>query len=152
MIAVIQRVSQACVSVNEKTVSTIGKGLLVLAGLEKADEKKDMDYVIKKITELRLFEDGEQKMNLSVADVSGELLVVSQFTLAGNIHKGRRPSFDHSMEPTKAEEMFNVFLKDLKAVYPHVQAGIFGAKMNVSLVNDGPVTFVVDSKKRRKNE
>ncbi len=148
MIAVVQRVAKASVKVDEKTVSSIKKGLLVLAGIEKDDEKKDMDYIIKKITELRLFEDGEQKMNLSVQDIDGELLVVSQFTLAGNVNKGRRPSFDNAMEPEKAERMFEEFVLDLSKVHPKVQTGVFGAKMDVELTNDGPVTFMIDSRKR----
>jgi len=148
MIAVVQRVSKASVSVQGKTVSKIEKGLLVLAGLEKGDEKKDLDYIIKKITDLRLFEDGEQKMNLSVVDIDGELLVVSQFTLAASVHKGRRPSFDRSMRPDIAEDMFNEFIKDLSKTHPKVKTGVFGAKMDVELINDGPVTFIVDSKKR----
>jgi D-tyrosyl-tRNA(Tyr) deacylase len=148
MIAVVQRVQKASVKVDEKTVSSIKKGLLVLAGIEKDDEKSDMDYIIKKITELRLFEDGEHKMNLSVKDIDGELLVVSQFTLAGNVHKGRRPSFDRSMRPETAEKMFNEFVEDLLEVHPKVLTGVFGAKMDVELINDGPVTFMIDSKKR----
>lgn len=148
MIAVVQRVTQASVKVDGKTVSAIEKGMLVLAGIEKDDEKSDMDYIIKKTTELRFFEDNEQKMNLSVKDIDGELLVVSQFTLAGNIHKGRRPSFDRSMRPDVAEKMFNEFVENLSKVHPKVKTGIFGAYMDVALTNDGPVTFMIDSKKR----
>ena len=148
MIAVVQRVSQASVTVDGKTVSSVGKGLLVLAGLEKDDEKRDMDYIIKKITELRLFEDDEQKMNLSVKDIDGELLIVSQFTLSGNVHKGRRPSFDNAMKPEKAERMFEEFVQDLSKVHPKVKTGVFAAKMDVVLINDGPVTFTIDSRKR----
>ena len=148
MIAVVQRVSHASVSVEGKKVSSIGKGLLVLAGLEKDDEKKDINYIIKKITELRLFEDSDHKMNLSVRDIDGELLAVSQFTLSGNVHKGRRPSFDYAMKPEKARKVFDEFVQSLSEVHPKVKTGIFGAKMDVALINDGPVTFIIDSKKR----
>lgn len=148
MIAVVQRVSKASVSVDDRIVSSIGKGLLVLAGLEKDDIAEDAEYIKKKIIELRIFEDDDGKMNRSVEDVNGELLVVSQFTLAGNVQKGRRPGFDNAMEPQKAEVMFSRFIKDVSAIFSKVKTGVFGAKMEISLINDGPVTFVIDSKKR----
>ena len=148
MIAVIQRVSNASVSVDKELVSSIGKGFLVLAGLEKDDTADDAGYITKKITELRIFEDGDGRMNLSIIDTKNELLVVSQFTLAGNVQKGRRPGFDNAMEPQKAEMMFNSFIKEIAALIPDVKTGRFGAKMEISLINDGPVTFIVDSKKR----
>lgn len=148
MITVVQRVSKASVSVDGSVVSSIGKGLLVLAGLEKGDTVSDTGYTIKKIQELRIFQDSEGKMNLSVSDISGELLVVSQFTLAGNIHKGRRPGFDNAMEPQTAQKMFDDFVNELSKTVQSVKTGRFGAHMEVSLINNGPVTFIIDSRKR----
>ena len=148
MITVVQRVSKASVSVEGSVVSSIGKGLLVLAGLEKGDTASDTGYTIKKIQELRIFQDSEGKMNLSVSDISGEMLVVSQFTLAGNVHKGRRPGFDNAMEPLNAKIMFDEMVLELQRGTVPVKTGVFGAHMEVSLVNDGPVTFVIDSRKR----
>lgn len=148
MITVIQRVLKASVSVEGIVISSIEKGMLVFAGLEKGDNGTDTDYTLKKISELRIFEDSEGKMNRSIADTGGELLVVSQFTLAGNIHKGRRPGFDNAMEPHTAQKMFDDFVGELKKTGISVKTGRFGAHMEVSLINDGPVTFIIDSRKR----
>ncbi|HPS30475.1 MAG TPA: D-aminoacyl-tRNA deacylase [bacterium] len=148
MITVIQRVSKASVSVEGVVISSIGKGLLVFAGLEKEDGKTDTAYTLKKINELRIFEDSEGKMNRSIIDTAGELLVVSQFTLAGNIHKGRRPGFDNAMEPQTAQKMFDDFVNELSKTVQSVKTGRFGAHMEVSLINNGPVTFIIDSRKR----
>ena len=146
MKVVIQRVKSASVKVNAKTVSQIGKGMLLLAGLEKNDTEKDIEYCADKIAHLRFFECDQGKMNLSVIDVKGEILAVSQFTVAGNIKKGRRPSFDSAMPPDQAEEMFNKFCDRLSEITDiQVKKGCFGEEMEVSLVNDGPVTFIVES-------
>ena len=148
MISVIQRVANASVSVDGSIISLINKGLLVLAGIEKGDTSADIEYSVKKITELRIFEDDAGKMNLSVIDVSGEILAVSQFTLLGNVQKGRRPGFDNAMPPETAKTMFDDFVKMLSKSISTVKTGSFGAHMEVSLINDGPVTFVIDSRKR----
>lgn len=148
MLAVIQRVKEASVEVDGTIISKINHGLLILAGIEKSDTSQDLEYCAKKSTELRIFEDAEGKMNLSVQDTAGEILAVSQFTLAGDIRKGRRPSFDTAMPPAEAEKLFGVFVEQLKSICPKVQTGSFGAHMKVSLVNDGPVTFIIDSRKR----
>lgn len=148
MITVIQRVLKASVSVDGIMISSINKGLLVLAGLEKGDVVSDMEYTTKKVTELRIFENNAGKMNLSVADVAGEILAVSQFTLLGNIQKGRRPGFDNAMEPALAKTMFDDFVKMLSKTEVTLKTGSFGSHMEVSLINDGPVTFVIDSRKR----
>ncbi len=148
MISVIQRVADASVSVDGSIISLINKGLLVLAGIEKGDTAADLEYSAKKITELRIFEDDAGKMNLSVADVNGEILAVSQFTLLGNVQKGRRPGFDNAMPPEIAKAMFDDFVNLISKTVSIVKTGSFGAHMEVSLINDGPVTFVIDSRKR----
>ena len=148
MISVIQRVKSGSVSVDKSIISSINKGLLVLAGIEKGDTFADLEYSAKKITELRIFEDDAEKMNLSVIDVGGEILAVSQFTLLGNVQKGRRPGFDNAMPPETAKIMFDDFVKMLSQTISTVKTGSFGAHMEVSLINDGPVTFVIDSRKR----
>ncbi|HPG35368.1 MAG TPA: D-aminoacyl-tRNA deacylase [bacterium] len=148
MISVIQRVKSGSVSVDGSVISSINKGLLVLAGIEKGDTFADLEYSAKKITELRIFEDDAEKMNLSVIDVGGEILAVSQFTLLGNVQKGRRPGFDNAMSPEIAKTMFDDFVKMLSKAISTVKTGSFGAHMEVSLINDGPVTFVIDSRKR----
>ncbi len=143
---VIQRVSEAKVTVAGDIVGKIGKGMLILLGVSKADTAQSADYLVKKIIELRMFEDQDGKMNLAAADVGAEFLVVSQFTLLGNCDKGRRPSFDDAADPIKGEELYNYFVEQLKKQGAHVATGRFRAMMDVSLINDGPVTFVVDSK------
>ncbi len=148
MITVIQRVKKASVQVDEKIVSSISAGLLVLVGIELDDTDGDLDYCAKKIAEIRIFTDFEGKMNLSVAEINGEILAVSQFTLAGSVRKGRRPSFDGAMEPIKALAYFELFTAKLSTYYPWIKTGSFGDHMEVSLINDGPVTFILDSKKR----
>jgi len=144
MKVVIQRVSSASVTVDGKTVSTIGPGLLVLLGIAAQDaDQPDNDYLINKILKLRVFPDGQQQFHKSVVDVGGEILLVSQFTLYGDCTKGNRPSFCKAMPPQEAKLRYNAFAKDLKKAYPRVQEGIFGANMQVSLVNVGPVTIIV---------
>jgi len=143
MKACVQRVLSGKVVVGGDTVAEIGKGLVVLIGFEKGDLKSHVEKMAKKIVELRIFEDSAGKMNLSLKDVKGELLAVPNFTLAADCRKGRRPSFQSSEEPAKAEEMFNLFVEKCREEGVPVQTGIFGADMKVHIVNDGPVTFVL---------
>ncbi len=145
MIAVVQRVNKSWVEVNGDVVGKIGKGLNILLGVEKGDTEEDIDKLLKKIPFLRIFEDEKGKMNLSVIDIKGEALVISQFTLAGNVKKGRRPSFENAEEPEKAKKLYELFVKKL-AEYIPVKTGIFAAHMIVYIENDGPVTFIINSK------
>ncbi len=147
MIAVVQRVAEAGVSVGGDTKSEIGCGLLVLLGVERGDEKCDSDYLVEKIINLRIFEDSDGKMNLSLIDVKGELLVVSQFTLAADVRKGRRPSFVNAKEPKIANELYEYFIEGAKTMGARASGGVFQAMMDISLVNRGPVTFIVNSRK-----
>jgi len=143
MKAVIQRVKRATVKAGDLKAS-IGPGLLVLVGLEVDDTEATCEWAAAKIASLRVFEDAEGKMNLGLHDVGGEILAISQFTLAGSIARGRRPSFDRAMNPEAARVLFRRFLELLKAQYPHVESGFFQEHMEVELVNDGPVTFLLD--------
>lgn len=145
MRAVIQRVSSASVSVEGKVISSINRGLLVLAGFHKDDSPADSDYIIDKITGLRIFEDEKGLMNLSVADISGEILVISQFTLYGDSRKGKRPSFSESMKSADARIFYEVFIKRFLEKFESLKSGVFGTDMQVSLVNSGPVTIILDS-------
>jgi D-aminoacyl-tRNA deacylase len=145
MRAVVQRVKSAGVKVDGRDVGRISGGLLVLLGVGKDDTDKDLDYLVKKILNLRIFEDEQGKMNRSVIDVGGELLVVSQFTLYGDCRKGRRPGFDQSARPEIAEPMYEAFVEKARAKGVRTETGTFGAYMDVDLVNDGPVTFLLDS-------
>jgi D-aminoacyl-tRNA deacylase len=146
MRAVIQRVKEAKVEVEAQVIGQIGPGMLVFLGVAYSDNKASADYLVKKITELRIFEDAQGKMNLSAGEVGGQFLVVSQFTVYGNCDKGRRPSFDEAAGPAQGEELYNYFVERLKAAPAVVATGQFRAMMQVSLVNDGPVTFIIDSK------
>jgi D-tyrosyl-tRNA(Tyr) deacylase len=146
MKALIQRVSTARVEVDGKVAGSIGRGLLVFLCAVKGDRSKDLDYLVKKVTQLRIFEDERGKMNLSVMDVRGEVLVVSQFTLAASTRKGNRPSFDAAETPDRAKAMYESFVGRLKSTGVNVQTGVFAAMMAVSLVNDGPVTILLDSR------
>ena len=144
MIGLIQRVKRASVTIDNKLYSNIDSGILVLFGVEKGDVKEKADRIADKISKLRIFEDENGKMNKSVTDISGEILVVSQFTLAGNCSKGTRPSFDNAEEPQKANEMYEYFIEQLKQKGLLVKTGVFGAMMDVELINDGPVTFILN--------
>ncbi len=148
MIALLQRVSSAQVEVEGRITGKIGKGLLVFLCAVQGDTEKDLDYVLKKISLLRIFEDDQGKMNLSVTDIKGEVLVVSQFTLAASTRRGNRPSFDEAERPEKAEAMYGTFIQRLRELGVPVRTGEFGAAMAVSLTNDGPVTVSIDSRER----
>ena len=147
MRAVIQRVSSANVKVNKKTIGEIERGLLVLLGVGQGDTLVDLDYVFQKTIGLQVFEDDDGKMNLSLVDVAGQLLVVSQFTLYGDVRKGKRPGFSDAAPPEQANELYETFVQRAKENNLQVQTGVFQADMQVSLVNDGPVTILLDSKK-----
>jgi len=147
MIAVVQRVSSGAVTVNRKISGKIANGLLVLLGVGSGDEPVDAAYLAEKIVNLRIFEDADGKMNRSLASVSGEMLVVSQFTLLGDCRKGRRPSFVQAAPPEKAEALYQCFIAEVETRGIAVQTGVFGAMMDVALVNQGPVTLIVESKK-----
>ena len=141
MKALIQRVKRASVTIDGELYSAIGKGLLVFVGVEKADDKANAEKLAEKILKLRIFEDENEKMNLSVTDVQGEILIVSQFTLCGDCKKGTRPSFDNSASLDKAVELYEYFVNCVKLGGLSVQTGKFRAMMDVELINDGPVTF-----------
>lgn len=145
MKCVIQRVRSASVSVAGERVSAIGVGLLVLAAVEKGDAEEPVLAAARKIRELRIFSDEQQKMNRSIQEAGGSILAVSQFTLAGSIAKGRRPSFDNAADPTIARELFEVFVRELGADGIEVKTGVFREMMIVALENDGPVTFIYES-------
>ncbi|MFS8541389.1 MAG: D-tyrosyl-tRNA(Tyr) deacylase [Tissierellales bacterium] len=147
MRAVVQRVSQANVKVDGKIVGEINKGLLVFLGVGKEDDEKDLDYMIDKILGLRIFEDENGKLNLSLMDIQGELLVISQFTLYGNVKKGKRPSFTDAADPDIANKYYELFIQKAREKGVKTEHGIFGADMKVSLINDGPVTILIDSYK-----
>ncbi|MGB7201489.1 MAG: D-aminoacyl-tRNA deacylase [Pyrinomonadaceae bacterium] len=147
MRAVVQRVSRAKVTVDEQIVGEIGRGLLVLLGVAENDDTADADYLVEKILNLRIFEDADDKMNLSLLDCNGELLVVSQFTLYGDTRRGRRPSFIRAAEPDKANVLYEYFIARSRESVTKVETGQFQAMMDVELVNDGPVTIILDSEK-----
>jgi D-tyrosyl-tRNA(Tyr) deacylase len=147
MRAVVQRVSRAKVTVDEQIVGEIGRGLLVLLGVAENDDTADADYLVEKILNLRIFEDADDKMNLSLRDSNGELLVVSQFTLYGDTRRGRRPSFINAARPDKANELYEYFVARSRESVAKVATGQFQAMMDVELVNDGPVTIILDSEK-----
>jgi D-tyrosyl-tRNA(Tyr) deacylase len=140
----IQRVSKASVTVDDKVTGSINRGFLVLVGFKVTDEVTAINKLCSKCLYLRIFEDEQSKMNRSILDIGGELLVISQFTLYANCKKGRRPGFDKSMPPEKAEQFYNLTIDEFKKSGLKVEHGIFGAKMKVELVNDGPVTIMLD--------
>jgi len=147
MRAVLQRVSRAKVSVDGESVGEIDKGILILLGVSREDTEKDTIYVLEKTLNLRIFEDDDGKMNHSLLDTKGELLVVSQFTLYADVRKGRRPSFIEAALPEKANELYELFVREARKQVKKVETGRFQAMMDVELVNDGPVTIIVDSTK-----
>ena len=147
MRVVVQRVASSKVIVDESTIGEINKGLLILLGVTHEDTSKDVDYLLDKIVNLRIFEDENDKMNLSLKDVNGELLVVSQFTLYGDCRKGRRPNFTNAAKPDLATSLYEEFIDKAKKEGIKVGTGKFGAHMMVDLVNDGPVTILIDSEK-----
>jgi len=147
MRCVIQRVSRARVLVDGETVGEIGTGILVLLGVSRGDSEKEAVYLLEKTLNLRIFEDSDGKMNLSLLDINGDLLIVSQFTLYGDTRRGRRPSFIEAAAPEKANFLYEFFVAEARKQIKQVETGRFQAMMNVELVNDGPVTILLDSEK-----
>jgi len=148
LIAVIQRAKSGSVTVDEKIIGEIDHGFVILLGVTDTDEESDADYLADKIAHLRVFNDENEKMNLSIQEVGGSALVISQFTLCGDTRKGRRPSLIHAAHPDKGNAFYEYFMTQLKEKGVPVESGEFGAMMDVALVNDGPVTFVLDSNQR----
>lgn len=146
MRVVVQRVKHASVTINGTVNGKINNGFLVLLGVQSTDSEQDVDYLVKKVTNLRIFSDENDKMNLSLKDVNGELLIVSQFTLYANCKEGNRPSFVEAAKPDVAIPLYEYFVSECKKIIPVVETGIFGADMKVDLLNDGPVTIIMDSK------
>lgn len=145
MKVVIQRVIKSSVSINNKEVAKIGNGFLILLGISKDDNFEKADYIIKKIYNLRVFSDENDKMNLSIQDINGELLIVSQFTLYADCKKGNRPSFINAAPPEEAEKIYEYFINECKKNNLKVETGEFGADMKVELINDGPVTIILEN-------
>lgn len=141
---VIQRVSNASVKVNNEEISKIGKGYLVLIGVNNTDTKSEADYLVNKLVNLRLFEDENEKLNLSLKDIDGELLLASQFTLYADCSHGNRPSFKEAAKASYAKDIYDYFVKQCKNILPTVKEGIFGSNMEISLINDGPVTVIIE--------
>lgn len=146
MRVVVQRVKHASVTINGTVNGKINNGFLVLLGIQSTDSEQDVDYLVKKVTNLRIFSDENDKMNLSLKDVNGELLIVSQFTLYANCKEGNRPSFVEAAKPDVAIPLYEYFVSECKKIIPVVETGIFGADTKVDLLNDGPVTIIMDSK------
>lgn len=144
MKALIQRVKRASVTIDGELYSKIGAGMLVLLGVEKGDIKENADKLVQKLVNLRIYEDENEKMNRSLFDVKGEMLIVSQFTLCGDCKKGTRPSFDKSAPPEAAKDLYEYFISQVKALNIPCATGQFGAMMDVELINDGPVTFMIE--------
>ena len=140
---ILQRVKKASVQVQDKTAGEIGRGICLLIGIEKDDSEEDVRYLAKKVIELRIFPGKEGKMNLSLIDIKGEVLAISQFTLVGSVRKGRRPSFDKAEMPERAEKLFDYFVDIIRGEGLRIETGVFGALMDVFLINEGPVTFIL---------
>ena len=151
MICLIQRVISSEVTISEKKISKINKGILILLGIHKNDTNSDLDYIVKKTTNLRIFEDQKKNMNLSIQDINGEILIVSQFTLCAETKKGRRPSFINAAKPKEAKKLYDKAIEKFRKLNLKVETGQFGENMNVNLVNQGPVTIIINSKDN-KNE
>ena len=149
MRVVIQRVSEASVLINQEMIASVKKGLVVLVGIEKEDTNEDSLWLANKISQLRIFSDKDEKMNLSISEIDGEIIIVSQFTLHAKTKKGNRPSYVHAARPEQAIPLYEQFKKDLSlSIGKQVQSGEFGADMKVSLTNDGPVTILIDTKNK----
>lgn len=144
MKALIQRVKRASVTIDKELYSSIKSGVLVFLGVEKCDNKENADWLAEKIVKLRIFEDENGKMNKSISEINGEMLIVSQFTLCGNCMKGTRPSFDNAMEPNTANELYEYFTRKIQSLNISAKTGKFGAMMDIELINDGPVTFMIE--------
>ena len=147
MRAVVQRVESSKVEVDNKVIGEIGKGINLLVGISKEDTKEDIDYIVRKVLGMRIFEDENEKMNFSLQDIDGELLLISQFTLYGDCRKGKRPDFMKSQGGEAAKELYNELVEAFKKEVPNLQIGEFGADMKVEIINDGPVTLLLESKK-----
>lgn len=147
MRAVVQKISRGKVTVNNEVTGEIGKGLLIYLGIGHDDTTEDIKYMVDKISNLRVFEDENEKMNLSVKDISGELLIISQFTIMGDCRRGRRPSFTMAAKPDEATILYEEFIENCKKTGIEVATGVFQAHMSVDYINDGPVTILIDSKK-----
>lgn len=153
MIAILQRVNSASLYIydnvndpqNKLKYSSINEGLLILIGIANGDTEQDINYLIDKIKKLRIFNDSDGKMNLSISDIGGDIMAVSQFTLLANLKKGRRPSFINASKPEKSEILYNLFIKKLKELPLKIKTGKFGANMDIELINNGPATFILDS-------
>ncbi len=145
MKVLLQRVLESCVTIDGKTVGAIDRGLLLLIGIEKHDDSETLKRMAQKVIDYRVFADDEGKMNLSVRDINGGILAISQFTLAANTRKGLRPSFSSAAPPGSAESLYDTFVQLLQDFHPHVETGRFAADMQVHLVNDGPVTFLLEA-------
>lgn len=147
MRAVLQRVTRACVRVNDEVIGSIDSGLVVLLGIAHDDTELDIKYLVEKIAALRIFDDADGRMNLSVRDTGGGLLIVSQFTLYGDVRRGRRPSWSEAAQPEVAEPLYESFVREARQLLERVKTGSFRAMMQLELVNDGPVTILLDSRK-----
>ncbi len=147
MKVVLQRVREASVSVQNEVIGKIGQGVCLLVGFDRGDREEEARYLAQKIAELRIFPDEHGKMNRSLLDVRGEVLAVSQFTLAGSLKKGRRPSFEKAEEPSRAEHLFHYFVEQIRKTGLNVETGVFAALMDVHLINEGPVTFILQDRK-----
>lgn len=147
MVIVLQKVKEASVSVQGEVAGRVGQGVCLLVGIEKGDTEEEARYLARKIAELRIFPDSQEKMNRSLCDVRGEVLAVSQFTLASSVKKGRRPSFDKAEDPSLAEPLFRYFVDQIRNFGLKVETGVFAASMEVFLINQGPVTFILEKNK-----